>query len=246
MAVRVFIYGSCVSRDAVAFWAEDQLQLASYVTRKSLISAMAPSGDADQLRLKQIYSSFQRRMARGDVESSLVPTLIERKDAYDMILWDLTDERNGVQQLPDGGIVTRVPNLSDPGMYRGRLGPAVTVDVPEHAWMWNRALDEFLGTLSTPDLLDRLVLNDTRWAPWDNHGAEFTEDELFLNPHLERMSRAICSAGVPVIAPEAETVVAAVDHQWGWAHFHYVPQAYASMSERLLDISRRWFGALPG
>ena len=236
MPLRVFIYGSCVTRDAVEFWDPSELELAGYVARQSLLSAMSPPGDADAFRLSTIDSSFQRRMFRGDVESSLIPALVESMADVDLILWDLTDERNGVQLLPNGGLVTRMPNLSKPNMSREPLGEAIGVDAPEHFSLWNRALDEFLQRLSDNGLLDRLVLNDTRWATVDDEGGEFGPEEVFLNPSLDKMSRSIRSAAVPVAVPEASTLVAAVGHKWGRAPFHFVESAYRSMTKDLMRI----------
>lgn len=237
MTLRVFIYGSCVTRDAVEFWDPEKLEMAGYVARQSLISAMSPASDVEDFRLSQIESSFQRRMMRGDVESSLLPTLAAAKDDYDVILWDLTDERNGVQQLPDGGWITRLRNFQKEQLFRGKLGRILAATDGEHSKLWNRALDGFLAELDKAGLLDRLVLNDTRWATTDDAGEPFSVQETFLNGHLDRMSRSIRAAGVPVIAPEPSTVVASTNHKWDRAPFHYVEETYASMTSRLLSAA---------
>lgn len=236
MPLRVFIYGSCVTRDAVDFWEESELRLGGYVARQSLLSAMAAPGDPEIFRLSQIDSSFQRRMFRGDVESSLIPTLRENKGKFDLILWDLTDERNGVQRLPGGGLVTRMPNLSRPSISRVQLGDVIGVDADEHFGLWNQALDAFLGRLADEGLLDRLVLNDSRWATVDDAGHAFDQGETFLNPTLERMSRVVRAAAVSVITPDASTCVGKVEHKWGRAPFHYVDDAYRSMTAGLMGL----------
>lgn len=234
MTQRVFIYGSCVSRDAVELWDPEKLELAGYIARQSLISAVAPPSDAAEFRLSQIASSFQRRMLRGDVESSLLPALESAKEDYDVILWDLTDERNGVQRLPDGGWVTRLRNFQKEQLFRGTLGDILAPATPEHSREWNRALDVFLGRLDTIGVLDRLVLNDTRWATSDDTGAPFTEAELFLNAQLDRMVRSIKAAGIQVISPHPDSVVASSNHRWDRAPFHYIDATYTSMTDQLL------------
>ena len=56
-------------------------------------------------------------MLRGDIESSLLPELERNKSEYDVILWDLTDERNGVQHLSQrGSRVTRLRNFPAEGL----------------------------------------------------------------------------------------------------------------------------------
>ena len=59
MSIRVFIYGSCVTRDAVEHWKDDERRVVGYVARQSLISALSPPGDAEQFRLSAIESPFQ-------------------------------------------------------------------------------------------------------------------------------------------------------------------------------------------
>lgn len=237
MTLRVFIYGSCVTRDAVEFWDPAQLEMAGYIARQSLISAMSPASDVEGFRLSQIDSSFQRRMMRGDIESSLLPTLESTKDDYDVLLWDLTDERNGVQQLPDGGWITRLRNFQKEQLFRGHLGAALTPTDDDHSRMWNRALDSFLSSLDAIGVLDRLVLNDTRWASADDADVPFSDQETFLNPLLARMSRSIQAAGVPAIAPDPATVVASTNHKWDRAPFHYTEATYHTMTSSLRALA---------
>lgn len=234
MTLRVFIYGSCVTRDAVEHWDPEQVEMAGYIARQSLVSAMSPAGDAEEFRLSRIESSFQRRMLRGDVESSLLPTLIEQADQYDVILWDLTDERNGVQELPGGGWVTRLRNFDKEQLYRGELGAICSPGTSEFNVAWNHALDRFLTKLSDAGLIDRLILNDTPWATKDDNGEQFTENERTLHSHLHRLSRAVRAAGIPAISPDSAATIASTNHKWDRAPFHYVDDTYRSMTAELL------------
>lgn len=237
MTLRVLIYGSCVTRDAVEFWDPGQLTMVDYVARQSLISAMAPPSRPEDFRLSQIDSSFQRRMLRGDVESSLLTVFDERRDDYDLVLWDLTDERNGVQAHPDGGWITRLRNFEKEKLFRGELGRTVPLSDPEHSRLWNRALDAFLTALSERDLLDRLVINATSWARTDDHGEDFSPAEAEADALIARLTRSAIGAGVPSVKPAPETVHGLVDHKWGRAPFHYAPDTYRSMTE---DLTRRF------
>lgn len=237
MTLRVLIYGSCVTRDAVEIWDPDQLTMIDYVARQSLISAMAPTSNPEDFRLSEIDSSFQRRMLRGDVESSLLTVLEGRRDDYDLILWDLTDERNGVQAHPDGGWVTRLRNFEKEKLFRGELGRMVQLSDPEHSRLWNRALDAFLAALSERDLLDRLVINATKWAKTDDRGEDFSSAEAESDALIARLTRSAIGAGVPVVGPAPETVRGLVDLKWGRAPFHYVPDTYRSMTE---DLTHRF------
>lgn len=237
MSLRVLIYGSCVTRDAVETWEPDQLTMIDYVARQSLISAMAPPSDPEDFRLSQIDSSFQRRMLRGDIQSSLLTVVDARRDDFDLLLWDLTDERNGVQAHPDGGWVTRLRNFEKEKLFRGELGRTVQLSDPEHSRLWNRALDAFLSALGERGLLDRLVINATSWAKTDDHGESFSPAEGESDALINRLTRSAIGAGVPAVKPAPEAVRGLVDHKWGRAPFHYVPDAYLSMTR---DLTRRF------
>lgn len=234
MTLRVLIYGSCVTRDAVEHWDPEQLTMVDYVARQSLISTMAPPSDPEGFRLSQIESSFQRRMLRGDIESSLLTVLEDRRDDYDVILWDLTDERNGVQAHPDGGWITRLRNFQKEQLFRGELGQIVHLADTEHSRLWNRALDAFLEELRARDLLDRLVLNATPWATQDEDGNPFSPAEAESDERIRRLARSAVGAGIPSIAPVPSSVRGSTNHKWDRAPFHYIAETYTSLTDDLL------------
>ena len=103
--------------------------------------------------------------------------------------------------------------------------------------IWSSALNRFLAELSRGGVLDRLMLNDTRWAQRDSSGAAFSDEELAMIPILSRLAAAVSVAGIPTASPEPDSLIAGVDHKWGRAPFHYVLETYLTMPQSLRDVA---------
>lgn len=224
-----------MTRDGVEYWGDYGLELGWYVARQSLISAVNPA-DLALFDTSRIASEFQRRMAVNDIAGDLCETIIAARDTLGLILWDLTDERFGVNRVPAGGFVTRVVHYED-GVYQGDepLERPTTLGASDHLALWKSAADVFLGRLEESRLLDRLIVNATPWALADENGEDPAgspgtapqRHNAAIKPCYEYLE----SRGVRLIRPPIERVVARVDHQWGRAPFHYVPDTYHAALE---------------
>lgn len=232
---RAFIYGSCVTRDGVDLWPEYGLELAGYIARQSLISAYAPA-DPHHFKTGSIPSSFQRRMAEGDIRGNLRTALADQADRLDALIWDLTDERLGVILVPSGGVVTRVVRY-DRGIYvgPGRLDKRMALGESQHLEMWGRALDHFLCDLEALGLRSRTIVNATPWSESFADGAptggdpSAAEFNTALAPYLE----LVRARGLRVATPEPASVRAEPDHKWGPAPFHYTTTSYRAALEQI-------------
>ncbi|MBM7466755.1 DUF6270 domain-containing protein [Microbacterium esteraromaticum] len=236
---RVFIYGSCVTRDGVELWPDYGLELAGYVARQSLISAVAPSRPND-FDTSTISSPFQRRMAEGDIRGNVVAKLTSNPDDIDLILWDLTDERLGVYRVPSGGYVSRVVDYTT-GIYKGRpaLDTPIRIGTNEHRTLWEQALVEFLASLENSRVRDRLVLNAMPWALHDEEGASTrttANDPEAFNAVLAEYSAIAERHGVRIARPDVQRIRGAREHQWGAAPFHYTQDSYRASLDAILQV----------
>lgn len=236
---RVFIYGSCVTRDGVELWPDHGLEMAGYVARQSLISATAPAQHRE-FRTEAIASAFQRRMAEGDIRGNVLDKLTTEVDDYDVILWDITDERLGVYRVPSGGYVSRVVDYKG-GIYRGTqaLDGPVKIGSDAHRTLWLAALDKFLDRLDQLGVKDRLVLNALPWATKDASGdavAASAIDPHVYNAILDDYSAEVENRGVKVARTDLARVWQDNDHKWGAAPFHYVDDTYRASLEALARV----------
>lgn len=238
MTRRTYIYGSCVTRDGVPQWADYDLEFSGYIARQSLISTGHPAPLKD-FATQEVASSFQRRMAESDIRGDAVDKLVALRGQVDLIIWDLTDERLGVSDVPNGGRVTRsLPRDA----YRGpgALAAPLTLGSPEHLSAWSVALDSMLAQLASASMQELLVVNATPWALRDELGSD-VESRLFndqdFNSAIEPYYQLLDSAGVKIARPDAADILSRSDHQWGRAAFHYTADSYAAALEKIVTVS---------
>ena len=99
-AGRITVYGSCVARDVAGEMERRGWSVERYIARQSLISAGRPA-DVGDLDLSLLRSSFARRSFLSDMVGNLEAQLTAVASYTDLLLWDLTDERLGVQDAGD-------------------------------------------------------------------------------------------------------------------------------------------------
>lgn len=232
--MRVFIYGSCVTRDAEPWFKDFDLEMVGYVARQSLISSFR-AADVSEYNLQRIDSSFQRRMAKGDIEGNLRFQIRESKP--DIIFWDICDERLGVKKSRSGGVITHTRDHVGEGIHSGPFGPVMHFGDDEHYLLWERGLDQLLLELDRNSLADKLYLNGTPWAVVDESGRDHKGQagvaEAF-NRAADRYLDLADQKGVHVVRIAQDAAISRTQgHQWGPAPFHYVDSTYRQMLEAL-------------
>lgn len=232
--MRVFIYGSCVTRDAVPWFSEYGFDMVGYVARQSLISAFRKASTAE-FDFTLIKSTFQRRMAIGDIEGNLRFAVQQSKP--DVVLWDICDERLGVRKPRNGGMITHTRDYVGEGIHPGPFGPVMQFGTDEHYTLWERALGEFLLALDRYGLAGKLYLNATPWAVEDEFGrANMAQAEVAadFNRAADRYLDLARRQGVHVVVIPQDAAISRSDgHQWGPAPFHYADRTYQSMLKEL-------------
>jgi hypothetical protein len=224
---KIFIYGSCVTRDGVEWWPDYGFELDGYVARQSLISSQSVATEADaKFAFSAIDSSFQQRMALGDLSGDLV-TQIENHKA-EVIVWDLCDERNGVHRFTSGSFLTRNILYKDAKMK----GEIIGFGRDDHFELWTKALDVFLERAGGR----RIVVNATPWAVSNDQGQPVNCDAskaIAFNTSAERYFAELAARGLEIIRVDQNEALALSTHKWGEAPFHYVEGTYHAFLKQL-------------
>lgn len=241
MSTGVFIAGSCVSRDTVELMDHERYALRAYVARQSLISAYGSPAQAPDLPAE--LSPFQRRMVQGDVAGDLPRRLRRSADLVDLVLWDLFDERLGVYALTSGGYVTRTPEIMGTTLHAHLEATArlVALGSEEHLRSWCAAATGWHDLLDELGLADRTLLVAPPWATRSSSGSP-VPGSFGLGPEEANRRYApylihVASLGVPVLTVPEHLAVAAADHRWGLAPFHYQPATYQCLISLIEDAS---------
>lgn len=220
-----------MTRDSVAYWGEYGLQLQGYAARQSLISAYSPAATAN-FSTHSVRPPFLRRMVEGDIRGDLRRALADTAKDCDVLLWDITDERNGVLRVPSGGYVTHLAAYRSAYVGSQPLGAPVQFGSDLHYSLWCTAVDEFILDLDANELRSSTIVNACPWAVRFDDGESTarpnTRGPDAFNTNARRYYQYLHKVGLKIAHPKAGTVTAYRDHQWGPAPYHYTEESYRS------------------
>lgn len=242
---KVFVYGSCVARDALAT-VPKRYQVSRYIARQSLLS-VGHDASANLPALDEFAHGFQRRIVASDWSGNLLHEVdVALGDgSVDALLWDLTDERYGVHWFPDGGVATRTVDVQGTSLMK-LLPPETHVPFgsPEHLEGWDMAADEFATFLRARGLLEKTMVLRIPWAARSvdgspvpaSAGMDAKAAEEAFEPYFSRLKALGFAVADLRQGPEA---LADPGHRWGLAPFHYAPEVY----ERIVAALDAWADA---
>lgn len=235
---RIFVYGSCVSRDTLEFLDPEKFQLVDYLARHSLLSAGTDASYKLPADLK-VPSDFQARMIHTDWRGERLNDLAALSPTLDVLLWDLIDERHGVHWFPTGEIVTRSIDVlgSEPASSLLLDETHIPFGSDTHFEGWAEKAREFVHFLREQGLLERTRLIRVNWAQTSADGSDVPSSmgisSAEANAEFQRYYDLLESLGVLMIDVPEGIVQADAQHKWGLAPFHYVPTVYEYIGAQL-------------
>jgi hypothetical protein len=241
---RVFIYGSCVSRDTFEHLDPQQFKLVGYVARQSALSAT--TRPVELMAPPTFESRFQQRMVSGDFASSLRSQVASAAARTDLVLVDLVDERLGAYLLPDGSVITRSVELIESGAEQDlpQGTQHFAFGTQEHFEYWQTAIG-YIGECIRHDMPQAtVVLLDIPWAESsktgeqtpDSFGVSARDANTVFQPYAQFATRAL---GAQVVSLDPSEVMSSPTHPWGDAPFHYAERVYLNIVKRLTGAEGR-------
>jgi Family of unknown function (DUF6270) len=240
--LRVFVVGSCVSRDAFGDTGTgDDLVLGAYLARSSLATLSCPAASPPP-NVAKIASLFQRRMVLAD-HSRLLLALARAGD-FDLLLLDLIDERFHLHKRADGAIVTYSNEYSSIAS-RPLDGTLIRSGSAEHVRLWRAGLHQFVEALRESGGLAKVRVNCVYWASKDVDGQPtpgFAPDateaaNAFLADRYRDLQAAFGESAC--LRYPASILVSDPRHRWGVSAFHYVPAMYEETRRLLIASASR-------
>lgn len=233
----IAILGSCVTRDAFAHHAAELARPDWYFARSGLPSAMSASVFAG-VDVSTIESAFQRAVVAADLDGSFSRFLAN--DDFDLLVYDAIDERFSLHVDPSGAIATRSSEFTKAA---ADVADCVTIKPHTDAYydLWEPAWRDLVDTLRQRGLLERLRVNEVFWAARVEGDGEFPRayPEALIRSANDFLSRLYVRMRDDLDAshfftyPENE-LVAAAEHQWGIAPFHYLPAYYRRLCDYVI------------
>lgn len=229
------ILGSCVTRDAFEVLGDRPWRLEKYMARTSLGSFFAKPTRAIQPDFSKFASPFRRRMVEEDVTKTGAGWLDSAE--FDVLIYDMIDERFNLARFPDGGICTISAEFEELGISEDAY-ELVPQESDEFWTRWEDGWTQLVAHLDARGIRDRLVVHD---APWAERIGD-SEDDRFQAPYvrkanawlaraMERIREDIPAGQIVRVADEHRAVDP--DHKWGLTPFHYVGSYYADLNVRI-------------
>ena len=239
MPINIFILGSCVSRDSFNYDDNHQFEIANYIARTSLASCFVPS-ILNGIQLDQISSLFQRRVEK-DIKAILPRTL--RNTTYDILLLDVIDERFDLYIDNSDGVCTLSNEFYttgfDPDNSDGYIVPSGS---KRFLKKWLSGWYKLIAILKAQGNLDRLRVNEVYWSNKCKDGRDYLPT---YSAEKIKQANALLStlySHMRVVLPESQFLrfddsyfVGANEHKWGRSPFHFEPDYYREVLNKLRD-----------
>lgn len=225
---RTAIHGSCVSRDTVER-ARSSYELLAYVARQSLISV---DNDATvAVEEEPLASPFQQRMRLGDTSGDGLRRLKAVAQRTDLVLLDLCDERLGVLNV---GVDLFVTDSVERRQAKRLEAERFNFGSRLHLALWQHAAARWVTQVQEAAPSAKLLLLAVPWATHTEAGEStppsFSMTAEEANKRFAPYYEFLSGLGVATIG-DALQPVAADDHRWGVAPFHYANDVYDALNE---------------
>lgn len=234
---KVFVLGSCVTRDAFEFSEKDQFTVAGYLARTSIASSFQEKS-ITEYDTSVIQSAFQRRMVDNDLSKKTIDE-IEKVD-FDFLVIDLIDERFGVVKTFDGRYFT----LSSEFKENILLGDDVKLLSPnddELFDLWCQGWDKFIELAKLKGFHNKIVINKVFWSNKDlNNEVVFPEYQRWIDKNnlwLKKLYAYIeSSEDVKILSYPNEILRIDRYHKWGGQPYHYTASLYLEFLKQLIRL----------
>lgn len=233
---KVFILGSCVSRDALEFTGNGVLSIAAYLARTSMASIGMPAVKDTEVRqaVAGLTSSFQRRMLLNDLDKSTLLFLSET--SYDVLLLDFIDERFNL--VRDGSTVFSLSGELQNSGFKPQESRLVPPGSDTFLELWLTGLGRLLANVDEA----KIIVNRAYWAESFPDGNPVSSMSWIRNNNalLARMYTALTAAhpALQYVDYPADSIVANPAHRWGVAPYHYTNTFYShTVAELLRQLS---------
>ena len=226
---KIFILGSCVSRDALAAF-PDAFDLVTYLARTSMASIEMPPVADDEVRARVagIESQFQRTMLLNDLDKTTLAKI--RAAEYELLLVDFIDERFNLA-VAGQSVFSYSGELEKSGLALGDR-TILTPGSDSFLSLWLAGMSRLLAAVDKK----KVVLNRAYWAEHFPDGSDVSSmgwirrNNAMLQSLYELADR---HWGLACIDYPPELTLADPQHRWGVAPYHYVQPFYAHAIDRL-------------
>ena len=236
--MRIFIFGSCVCRDALEFL-NDDFKLVKYIARTSLAAQFSEPLVLPEV-LNNLTSKFQKNVMSVDMEKSLLKDVASND--FDVLLIDFIDERFGIAEFEGGERLTLCSEF-----LSARPSDLVYSEINRFESrkfeFWKIGFSKLIREIRLKSSSPLIVINKVYFAKTAGNSIatavpshQYNYLELIKNNcYLDQMYNFIHEnfPEVVFIDYDKRYLVANLSHKWGVAPFHYIDELYHETCLRL-------------
>lgn len=234
--IKVFIFGSCVSRDSFEYDEDKKFEIVEYYARSSFASLIhKPSLDTNILN--KIESNFKRRCVKRDMDKSFFNDIKEKE--YDILLIDLIDERHNLLKKKNNQLLTiSVEYLNAVGTLEGQKIGRFT---DKKLKLTIFGIQEFLKIAKEINIIDKIRINKVYWhkkVDKKTHNFKHINHETidmandFLDNLYEEFAKVLPSSSF--IMHNNKNMYCDSNHKFGIDPFHYNKDFYIETLDAIL------------
>lgn len=236
--MRVFIYGSCVSRDIFNTQERDLFEIPEYIARSSLASSFLTT-PCDDIYSDKMSHAFQARMIKNDLQKTTSKKIKEAE--FDIFLVDFIDERFNLVVFSDSSVATYSNELKSSGYVFGDDDKFITSQSDAFYQMWERGWSELVKMLQESNQLYKIVINKVFWGNTMMDGSiiegfslkQIEEANIFLEKLYTRCAKDLNQN--QFLTFDDSSLLLDADNRWGISPFHYAPRYYVDAFIKLQD-----------
>lgn len=241
--VKVFIHGSCITRDIFRI-NNEKFSVEEYVARTSIPSVVSPAWPAALEEFSAVQSAFQKRMLLIDFNKLLFERIAQT--TFDYYLIDLIDERFNLIKS-DQRMITKSAELIQSNYLSRKIKytDIKRLNFPVQDWKSNCV--EYMDRLKQIVPEEPIVIFEGFWAEkyrnLEGNIALFDGKNNFQLSYIKQINQLmrVYYDYLSYLLPKASIIrfpeaLAAENHQWGLSPFHYEQDQYHSVYRTLCDL----------
>lgn len=240
---RIYIHGSCVSRDILNFGDKNKMQLTGYTARQSIFSSFTPPLKQIESFQPKLTSKFQIKMLRRDCEKKLWEDMKEHMGDY--LIIDLVDTVRFCMYKIDKTLVTGSSELLESGFLDTISAERIVISELKNEW--EIYIEKYVKELKKYYKEEQIVLHLAYYKYFykDIKGKIrlFPKKKLVkykeINQQLKEMYKLLIK-----YLPKAHVInlcqgrksLADANHHFGLSPVHYIEEYYLAVQKRIEEL----------
>jgi len=235
--MKIFIAGSCVTRDAFTPDTKEDFEIVNYYARYSLARLNYPAitlDMSDTVFEKKVPSPFQRKILKNEFSNNLIESINEAD--FDYLVIDCVDERFGLIEFSKSVYLTN----SDEFKKSKLIDSKAAIKIPPHSTdfftYYRKGLEKVISVVGA----EKIIINNVFWTNKLDNGDSISSLERvsYCNDMVNNLYK-IASEYIPekqFVNYPSDIFIGDSQHKWGKSPFHYTKEVYIYLQDYLLRI----------